>query len=441
MRILMVSWEYPPRVVGGIARHVKDLSEALVRAGHDVTVLTADAPERPQDEWMGGVRILRAYAGTPPAREFLTWVLQLNVSMLERAMRLPDMGRQFDVVHVHDWLGAYAGKALKHAVDLPMVATIHATEWGRNNGLHNDLQRYISDVEWWLAYESWQVICCSFSMRAELKQVFQIPDDKIQVIANGVYVEPFRIGPQPEEVRWRYAAPDEAVVFHVGRLVREKGLDVLIDAIPFVLKQRPKTKFIISGKGPHEPSLREHAMAVGVYGNIYFTGYIDDETRNALYRSANVAVFPSLYEPFGIVALEAMAAGAPVIVSDTGGISEVVDHGLTGYKAGTGNPSSLADQIIWALDHPDDAKRVRDNAFEVVRTRYNWDDIAAATTDVYRRVMNKRLVNEAGMPEVLSMAPSGFISRHLRYGDAGPYWDTSGDAFGRSGDSASGRTV
>lgn len=419
----MLSWEYPPRVVGGIARHVKDLSEALVRAGHMVTVLTADASGQPEFEDTEGVRVWRNYAGTPPARDFLVWVLQLNVAMLERAMQLEGKDGPFDIIHAHDWLGAYAGKALKHAWKAPLVATIHATEWGRNNGLHNDLQRYISDVEWWLAYEAWQVICCSKYMRAELQSVFQVPDDKLSVIPNGVYPHLFRTGPHPDEVRWRFAAPNEKVVFHVGRLVREKGLDVLIDAVPLVLRERSDVKFIVAGKGPHETSLKEHARAIGVHERMYFTGYVDDDLRNALYRMANVAVFPSLYEPFGIVALEAMAAGTPVVVSDTGGISEVVEETVTGLKCRTGDPQSLAEQILWALGNPLEARAMSERAARVVESQYNWDSIAATTAQVYGLVRDE-LEASGWTPGLSAAVGQGLITEHLKYGEAGPYWET-----------------
>jgi glycogen(starch) synthase len=433
MKILMISWEFPPRSVGGIARHVQDLSEALVRAGHAVTVLTADAPESPEFENVNGVKVWRSYAGTPQARDFLTWVMQLNFAMLQRAFQLWASGERYEIIHVHDWLGAYTGKVLKHAWHLPLLSTIHATEWGRNNGLHNDLQRYISDVEWWLAYESWQVICCSQYMRSELMQVFQIPGDKLSVIPNGVYPEAFRSGPAPEELRWRFAAPDEKVIFHVGRLVREKGLDVLIDALPHVLAQRSNTKLIIAGKGPHAEALANHAREAGIENRIYFTGYIDDATRNGLYRLADVAVFPSLYEPFGIVALEAMAAGTPVIVSDCGGISEVVEHRVTGLKFATGNPKSLAEQILYALDHPEEMEQIRMNAQETVMSDYNWDDIAKTTLQTYGLILDEAAENNWGRNASLYyedyMPYDGHepISSHLRYGEAGPYWETASE--------------
>lgn len=429
----MISWEFPPRSVGGIARHVQDLSEALVRGGHDVTVITADAPESPEFENVHGVKVWRNYAGTPQARDFLTWVMQLNFAMLQRAYQLRESGERYDVIHVHDWLGAYTGKVLKHAWRQPLVSTIHATEWGRNNGLHNDLQRYISDVEWWLAYESWQVICCSQYMRSELMEVFQIPGDKISIIPNGVYPEAFQNGPAAEEVRWRFAAPDEKVIFHVGRLVREKGLDVLIDALPYVLSQRSNTKLIIAGKGPHAESLAKHARAAGIENRIYFTGYIDDATRNGLYRLADMAVFPSLYEPFGIVALEGMAAGTPVIVSDCGGISEVVQHRVNGFKFATGDPKSLATQILYVLDHPEEMEQIRMNAQQTVMTEYDWDNIAETTLQTYGLIIDEAAESHWSQKSTLDEEDylpyegHGFITSHLRYGEVGPYWETGSE--------------
>jgi len=184
MRVLMLSWEYPPRIVGGIARHVEDLSKALVRRGMDVDVVTcaSDGAEGAEDD--EGVAVFRVPLGSPSPPDFVTWVMQMNLSLLERA--IPQAALGADLVHAHDWVVAYAAKTLKHAFRIPLVATIHATEYGRNWGLHNDLQRYISSVEWWLGFEAWRVICCSDYMRGELSWVFQFPADKMHVIPNGV---------------------------------------------------------------------------------------------------------------------------------------------------------------------------------------------------------------------------------------------------------------
>ncbi len=387
MKILMLSWEFPPKVVGGIAPHVHDLSLSLHEQGQEVSVLTIGTPETAEEQNWKGVNVYRVKSSNPHPPDFISWVLQFNLNLVEKAVRLLQEGADFDLIHAHDWLVAYAGKMLKHALRKPLVATIHATEWGRNNGLHNDLQRYISDVEWWLAYEAWRIICCSRYMFNELQNIFQLPKDKLRIIPNGVYPETFRsVPPGFASIRDQYAAPDEKIIFYVGRLVIEKGLDQLLEAAPRILAADPQVKFVIAGKGPYAEDLHAKAKQLGIYEKCYFTGFIDDQTRNALFRAAAVAVFPSLYEPFGIVALEAMAAGTPVVVTDTGGLGEVVQHGKNGLKAMAGNPASLAENIIWMLSYPEQARALSAQASRDVETEYNWEKIARATIRVYQEV-------------------------------------------------------
>jgi len=384
----MLSWEYPPRIVGGIARHVEDLSKALVRRGMDVDVVTcaSDGAEGVEDD--EGVAVFRVPLGSPSPPDFVTWVMQMNLSLLERA--IPQAALGADLVHAHDWVVAYAAKTLKHAFRIPLVATIHATEYGRNWGLHNDLQRYISSVEWWLGFEAWRVICCSDYMRGELSWVFQFPADKVHVIPNGVDPGRFEAPEGADDLaafRSRWAAPDEKMIFFIGRLVHEKGVHVLIEAFAKVLAYYDKAKLVVAGKGPADPYLRHLAQSFGIYNRIYFAGFVDDATRNRLYKCADIAVVPSLYEPFGITALEAMACGVPVVVSDTGGLGEVVRHGITGMKALTANPESLADNILTLLGDDKLRERIREAALRDVRERFNWELIADKTKAVYDEVM------------------------------------------------------
>lgn len=389
MRILMFSWEYPPKSVGGLAQHVFDLTRALSDIGEEVHLITVGSNDAPEFENVNGVKVYRVYPYSVSSHDFVNWVTQLNLAMLERAVSVVSDEGSFNIVHGHDWLVAYASRAVKHAFRIPMVATIHATEYGRNYGLHNNMQRHISDVEWWLIFESWKVICCSRYMKGELHHVFQVPDDKIKIINNGVDAGAFR----PKSINYgrdEYAAPGEQIVLYVGRLVREKGVQVLLDAIPHILKCRPGTKFIIAGRGPHEGALRHQASAMGISNKVYFTGYVNDDIRNALYSWSDVAAIPSLYEPFGIVALEAMAARTPVITSDTGGLSEIVDHCVDGLKAYTGNSQSLADMIIWMLTDRNMAENMKKMAFEKVRRHYDWHEIAGQTRDVYKEIINAR---------------------------------------------------
>ncbi|HEY8417346.1 MAG TPA: glycosyltransferase family 4 protein [Limnochordales bacterium] len=386
--ILMLSWEYPPRVVGGLARHVCHLSRALAKLGHRVTVLTQEAPGADTHEWDAGVEVLRLPVHGPAPLDFPGWVMRLNLEMVERALHLLVCGRRFDLVHAHDWLAAYAGKALKHGLAVPLVATIHATEHGRNNGLHNDLQRHIGSVEWWLTYEAWRVICCSRFMEEEVRRVFQLPADKIRVVPNGVTVPEEPVDPEQDAAfRVRFAEPHEALVFFLGRLVFEKGVHVLLDAVPRILERHPATRFVIAGEGPARPDLEAQAHRLGVADRVAFYGYANDRDRDRFLRTAQVAVFPSLYEPFGIVALEAMAVGTPVVVTATGGFQEIVRHGHNGLLALPGNAESLAHNVVALLSAPGLADKLRRNALRHVQEHCAWEHIAARTAAVYEEVL------------------------------------------------------
>lgn len=393
MRIAMLTWEFPPRIVGGLAMHVFDLSTALARAGQEVTVITVNGQEVESREDMDGVKVLRAYPYDIPSRDIVNWAVQLNVAMLEKAIQAANAEGDFDIIHAHDWLVAHAGRALKHSYQLPLVATIHATEYGRNNGLHNEVQRDISNIEWWLTYEAWKVICCSKYMENELHRVFNLPGDKVIHIPNGVHLARFKERQVPANFKGRFALPHEKIVYFVGRLVREKGVQILIDAARKVLVNVPEAKFVVAGTGPYENYLHNKARDFGLGDKMLFTGYVTDDDRDILYLIADVAVFPSLYEPFGIVALEAMAASTPVVVSDSGGLAETVVHEVDGLCAITGSANSLADQIIRVLQNQELAENLRGNALDKVRKNYDWRIIADRTLDVYQEVADGNRLN------------------------------------------------
>ncbi len=388
MRILMLSWEFPPQVVGGLARHVHGLSLALAKAGEDVSVITL-APEDglpSSRDNLDGTEVYRVKPYPLASVSFPMWVLHMNIAMLEKAVALANQN-PFDLIHAHDWLAAYAGRALKHIYRIPLIATIHATEYGRNGGLHTDEQRYISDVEWWLAFESWRVICCSSYMRKELQRLFQVPGDKLKVIYNGVFPELLQAGEGEEPVS--IPASKERIIFYIGRLVPEKGVQFLLQAAPRILDACPDARFVIAGDGPYRGELEELAGRMGIKDKVYFPGFITDKERNRMYRQAAVSVFPSLYEPFGIVALEAMAAGAPLVVADCGGLGEIVTHNVNGLKCYPGHAASLADQVIRLLTEANLAASLREAGKKLVMEKYTWPRIAAETAAVYREVLKE----------------------------------------------------
>jgi glycogen(starch) synthase len=414
-RVLMLSWEFPPRIIGGIARHVDEISRALARNGVDVDVLTAHHPGAPSFEVIaagtGRVRVLRAAANPISPIDFISDIHQLNFLLLERL--LAEGGdTEYDLLHAHDWLVAFAARTLKHGRHIPLIGTIHATEAGRNRGIHNSMQGYIHSQEWLLTYDAWRVICCSEATASEVFGSLQTPLDKVRVVPNGVDPSRLRCTDTAKELaafRRRWAAPEERIIFFVGRRVREKGLEVLVDSMPEVVAAHPEAKFIVAGGG-YADHLRARAASLGLGHKLVFTGFVSEADLPRLYAIADVAAFPSLYEPFGIVALEAMAAGAPVVTSDIGGFREVVRHGETGLHTWANNPHSLAWGIHEVLSNPELAARLRREGMKEVRSRYNWDGIAEATISVYQEVLGER---EAAA-EHRAMPLSG-TSVHPRY--------------------------
>ena len=386
MKILMLSWEYPPRIVGGISRVVHDLAQAMARKGNEVHVVTCWEQGAPEFEKDKEVFVHRVPTYQITASSFIDWVMHLNFSLLEKAIEVANEVN-FDIVHAHDWVVAYAAKTLKHSFKIPLISTIHATEHGRNHGLHNDMQTYISSVEWLLTFESWKVICNSEYMRNETTHVFQLPEDKLNVIYNGVELDIFDNIERDYGFRRNYAGDNEKIVFFVGRLVQEKGVQILLDAVPKIMANYEDVKFVIAGKGPQADYLKYKAESMGISHKFYFTGYLSEEHLKKLYKCADVAVFPSLYEPFGIVALEGMVANVPVVVTDTCGLGEIVEHGIDGIKAYTGNANSLADCIIEILYNSDLSEKMKANAIKKVHDIYNWDIISDQTLELYKEVI------------------------------------------------------
>ncbi len=393
-RVLMLSWEYPPKVIGGLSRAVYDLSRALARQGEEVHVITSYVHGYPSFEQLEGVYVHRLPCLLESDRvEFIDWVLQLNIAMVSYVESLADQGQHFDVIHAHDWLVSPASRELKKKYRIPLAATIHATEFGRNQGIHTALQHQIHSQERHLTSEADEVIVCSHYMQQEVTRLFELPAEKVKVIANGVDPTNMVLPEKAVLTRSHYALPDEKIIFFVGRLVREKGAQYLIEAAPHILRECPEAKFIIAGKGPMKGELEKMASQCGVAHKFLFTGFIDDNERNALFHHAYLAVFPSLYEPFGIVALEAMAAQTPLLVSDTGGLSEIVEHGVTGLKIYPGLVESLKDQLVFALRHEQEIRRMAEEATNRFNQTYDWNALAGQTIKIYDELTGNLVIS------------------------------------------------
>jgi glycogen(starch) synthase len=391
MRVIMLSWEYPPRIVGGISPHVYDLSQRLQAKGIEVHVVTKSTPNAPDEETQpSGVQVHRVHLAEEPS-DFLHEIQLLNVATDLRVRKLLEdwrPGGQPTIFHAHDWLSLDAARELKYEYKLPVIATIHATENGRHGGIFNDTSKYIHEQEYWLTYEAWRIIVCSEFMKSEVERIFSVGGEKIDVIFNGVEPDKFEFNwsiAEKKAQRAKVALPEEKIVIFVGRFVREKGIQVLLNAANVVLAQEPNTKFMIVGGGNRE-KLEHYTEWAGLKEKVLFTGFMANRSLHQLYRVADVAVFPSLYEPFGIVALEAMAAGAPVVASDAGGLKEVVLHDETGTLSFSGDPQSLAWAILKVIRDPARAEQLSEAARERLSEDFDWDGIAEQTKAVYDRV-------------------------------------------------------
>lgn len=383
-RILILSWEYPPLIEGGLARHVRKLSEQLVADGFEIHVLTRGEESMLPEEEMEGVLVHRVREPRRPRDlgEFVTWIEHMNADMLAAGVELGDRF-DFDLVHGHDWLVAVAGDHLANRFRCPLVVTIHATEYGRHQGwVESHPQSYIHDVERWMANRAERVITCSHYMRGHVADIYDLEEERVTVIPNGI--DPLDLQPVDdlETLRARFAGPQERLVLLVGRLVYEKGFQLALEALPGLIERLGAVRFLVAGSGTHERELKAQAEQLGLMEHGTFLGWIGDDVLHSLYRISDLCVIPSIYEPFGLVALEAMASGCPCIVADTGGLREVVPNDDVGLRFRSRDSASLAAMVERLLtDEPLRDRLVAEASEHVLR--FDWADVARQTAELY----------------------------------------------------------
>jgi glycogen synthase len=384
-RTLILSWEYPPLIEGGLARHVRKLSEQLVAHGVEVHVLSRGDESMAAEEEVGGVWVHRVREPRRPRDlgEFVTWVEHMNADMLAAGVELGDRF-DFDLVHGHDWLVAGAGDHLARRFRCPLLVTIHATEYGRHQGwVDKHPQSYIHGVERWMANRADRLITCSHYMRGHVADVYGLEEDRVTVIPNGI--DPLDLQPVDDldRLRARFAAPDERLIVLVGRLVYEKGFQLALEALPGLIERLGDVRFLVAGSGTHEQELRDQASELGLDPHGTFLGWIGDDVLHSLYLIADLCVVPSLYEPFGLVALEAMASGCPCIVADTGGLREIVpEDERVGLRFNGGDAEHLEAMVERLLTDDPLRERLVAEASEHV-LRFDWADVARQTAAIY----------------------------------------------------------
>lgn len=385
MRVLHLSWEYPPVVYGGLGRHVHALAEAQAAAGADVVVLTQAAEGAAEDERVNGVRVVRVRPDAPivplDAEHLIGWVWGFSSGMSRGVLRLMADWKP-DVIHGHDWMVAHSCVLAAQDSRRPFVLTVHATEAGRHQGwLPNELSRTVHAIESWGAHQAARVIACSEHMRWEITRLFQIPADQVTVIPNGVDPSSWRV---PARLRRaaREAHPGPLIVF-TGRLEWEKGVHTLIDAMAFVRRAVPDARLVIAGRGSKHDDLVQQAKRRRLGRSVSFEGWLPEQDLHALVASADVAVVPSIYEPFGMVALEAAAVGTALVVARSGGLAELVQDGATGWTFDAGDDKALAACLVAALTDRTEATRLARAGRRRALSDYGWARIAKSTMAAY----------------------------------------------------------
>lgn len=375
MRPLFITWEYPPNKAGGIAAHCEDLASTLADQGHKPVVITYG--HKDDVEFRDGVEIHRV-ASTESATDTISWAMHLGYRMEKKAIELSKQ-KEFDLVHAHDWMTVPGATGIKNTLDLPMVFTVHSMQKGRD-GIDSEYQQTIHNLEWYGTYEADQVITVGREFSEQVKHTFEVPEEKVNYIPNGVDLEKFDSHSNSLDYE-EYALEWEKIVLFVGRMYPQKGPGHLIEAMPEILDDSPEAKFVMCGGGSTDHYRKIAKSQVG--DKVHFPGYVSDSELLSLMKSADLTVAPSVYEPFGIVPLEAAACETPTVGSYVGGMKDTIVHEYTGLHSYPADSGSIAYQVNRALSDPGWSDWMGDKARDRVEDNFRWEQISAWTSGIY----------------------------------------------------------
>ena len=383
LRIGMFSWESLYSVkVGGVSPHVSYLSESLARQGHEVHIITRTGNNSNYD-FINGVHYQRC--PTPENGNLLHQMDDMCGAMIDRFYAVEDLFGKFDVLHIHDWHPVMVMNSIKKNRDIPWIMSFHSTEYGRNgnNFTNSNLFRQISHQEWLGGYEASQIITVSDQMRNELNHVYQIPDDKINVVPNGVNAIKKKVDIEEVKNRYDVKLADPLILF-LGRMAYQKGPDLLVNAIGNVLKKNGNSKFVFAGDGDMRSMCQNMALNYGIKDSCRFLGYVNDDERVDLMNACDIYCVPSRNEPFGITVLEAWTATKPVLATEA---ISMIDNFVDGIRVPT-NSDAISYYMNVLLEDPRSWPRMGKAGENKAKTKYNWDKIGDQTIEIYNRILS-----------------------------------------------------
>lgn len=385
MKILHLSSEYPPAKVYGLGRFVHGLARAQAAVGHEVHVLTNSCGGSEDDLVLDGVHLHRIGFPNPPRPPSGQGeVFQFNHGVLARALERRSRFDDLDVIATHDWLTAIAGRELARLLGVPLVVTFHDEVVGKHFGSLNADAQFVRELERLTAHDASHVVANSEFIAERVCSQYGVPAERVSAIPGGIdpRVLAVRAPEQPGAFRSVLAEADEVLVTYVGRFDSEKGLEVLVEAALEAAEEVPQLRFVFAGSGALGGFLEQSLAPLGARAQVL--GYVSGETLGYLYRASDMVVVPSFYEPFGLVALEAMLAQATVIASETGGLREIVRHEKDGLLVSPGSSQDLRQAIVRLAGRPGLRKRLARAGRARAAGEFSWDEISKRTCAAYQ---------------------------------------------------------
>jgi glycogen(starch) synthase len=412
MRIGFFVYEYPPALVGGLGTYAEYLTQEFLDIGHDVSVFTLNRGGLKTREILKGVEVHRPLIADASnifpffvVDDLKKWgtniklfndIFIYNILSATKFINglIKKEGYKFDVVCVHDWLSSIAGLVIKNETKIPVVFHVHSTEWGRSGGQGSEV---VSHLEGAMAQNANKIITVSYAMQKDLVQ-HGWPLSKVSPVWNGVDAaryDPHRVKKEDVlAIRARYGIPENwNMLLFVGRLSWVKGVRNILMGLPSVLKEYPNTKLVILGKGEEQSDIETTADRLGIRDNVvYRFDFVPENERILYYAASDVCVFPSSYEPFGIVSLEAMAMEKPVVVGARGVVGfreQVISSGTdqNGIHVNGEDPADIAWGIKEVLKNPEKARNWGENGRKRVLDIFTWRKVADETLKVYESIM------------------------------------------------------
>jgi glycogen synthase len=380
--ILVLTTEFEEHLVGGLGRHVNDFVEEGIKHNLIFIILTPSKSNKESYVQKENVHIFYLLPWKQNSLDLFDFIRNINFRLSQFVLQ--ELHLSFDLIHVHDWMFAASACLIKEELHKPLITTIHSTEHERKQ--YNNGREYskITEYEKQLIEASDQLIVCSYYMKNIIENRAFNREIQVEVIPNGVIVENYQKILEPTQALQKFSFINSRFLFSMGRLVKEKGFHLLLEAFSSIHNKYPNLNLVIAGEGPYEEHLKQITTTLQIKTNVFFTGFVRDEERNTLLNNCQALIVPSLYEPFGIVALEGMVLQKPTISFRVGGLREVLSHDR-GMLSEQITSKSLAETLLFALSHPKQAGAIAHNGYLATIKEYQWSILIKKVISIYKK--------------------------------------------------------